>query len=109
MAKAKKPVAKKPTAKKVAVKTNGSTAKPGVIATIVDCISKEKGSTVDETLAVLTRKFVDRDPAGMRKTALIQSNKQKTSKEVVDDRGTVFYKRRYPRRLVRAVEEEAKS
>jgi hypothetical protein len=82
--------------KKTAVKKVGSTgaAKPGVISTIVDCISKEKGSTVDETLAVLTRKFVDRDPAGMRKTALIQSNKQKTSKEVVDDRGTVFYKRR---------------
>jgi len=88
---------KNPAAKKAAVKTaNGSTSvnKPGVISTIVDCISKDKGSTVDETLAVLTRKFPDRDPAGMRKTALIQSNKQKTSKEVVDGRGTVFYKRR---------------
>jgi hypothetical protein len=87
---------KNPAAKKAAVKTaNGSTSvnKPGVISTIVDCISKERGSTVDETLAVLTKKF-DRDPAGMRKTALIQSNKQKTSKEVVDGRGTVFYKRR---------------
>ena len=89
---------KKTAAKKAAVKktANGSTSvnKPGVISTIVDCISKERGSTVDETLAVLTRKFADRDPAGMRKTAMIQSNKQKTSKEVVDDRGTVFYKRR---------------
>jgi hypothetical protein len=91
MAKAKKTV-KKSAAKKVA-KTN-SAAKPGVIATVVDCISKERGSTVDEALAVLTKTFADRDPAGMRKTAMIQSNKQKTSKEVIDGRGTVFYKRR---------------
>jgi hypothetical protein len=90
--------AKKTAAKKAAVKktAKGSTGvnKPGVIATIVDCISKERGSTVDETWAVLTRKFVDRDPDGMRKTELIQSNQQKTSKEAVDGRGTVFYKRR---------------
>jgi hypothetical protein len=86
MTKAKKPAAKKP--------ANGAAKPPGVIDTVIDCISKEKGSTVDETLAVLVKKFPDRDPDGMRKTAMIQSNKQRTSKEAVDDRGTVFYKRR---------------
>lgn len=83
-------------AKKTAAKKVGSTAaaKPGVIAAIVDCISKAEGSTVDETLEVLKKAFKDRDPAGMRKTAMIQSNKQKTSKKEIDGRGTVFYKRR---------------
>jgi hypothetical protein len=96
----KKAPAKKAPAKKTSKPASKSTKKPtggkgpGVIATIVECISREKGSTVDETLAVLIKAFPDRDPDGMRKTAMIQSNKQKTSKEVVDGRGTVFYKRR---------------
>jgi hypothetical protein len=91
----KKAPAKKTTAKKTAAKRPvGLPKKVGVIAAIVECISKEKGSTVDETLAVLVKKFADRNPDGMRKTAMIQSNKQKTSKEAVDGRGTVFYKRR---------------
>jgi hypothetical protein len=87
---------KKATKKTVAKKANGNGAAkgPGVIATIVDCISKDKGSTADETLAVLTKAFPDRDPDGMRKTVIIQSNKQKTSKEAVEDRGLVYYKRR---------------
>ena len=73
---------------------NGAAKGPGVIATVIECISKEKGSTADETLAVLVKAFPDRDPDGMRKTAIIQSNKNKTSKEAVEDRGLVYYKRR---------------
>jgi hypothetical protein len=34
----------------------------------VDCISKEKGSTADETPAVLVKAFPDREPDSMRKT-----------------------------------------
>ena len=73
---------------------NGAAKGPGVIATVIECISKEKGSTADETLEVLVKAFPDRDPDGMRKTAIIQSNKNKTSKEAVEDRGLVYYKRR---------------
>jgi hypothetical protein len=86
--------------KRVIAKKSASAKRPvglpkkvGVIAAIVECISKEKGSTIDETLAVLVKQFPDRAADGMRKTAMIQSNKQKTSKEAVDGRGTVFYKR----------------
>jgi len=93
MTKAKK-TAKKSVAKKSVAKAANGAAKPGVIATVIDCISKTKGSTVDETLAVLVKAFPDREADGMRKTAMIQSNRQKTSKEVIDGRGTVFYKRR---------------
>jgi hypothetical protein len=92
----KKAPAKKTTAKKSASAKRpvGPPKKVGVIAAVVECISKEKGSTVDETLAVLVKLFPDRAADGMQKTAMIQSNKQKTSKEVIDGRGTVFYKRR---------------
>jgi hypothetical protein len=93
----KKAPAKKASAKSAKKSTKKPVAvlkKEGVIAKIVECISKEKGSTVDETLAVLVKAFPERNPDGMRKTAMIQSNKQKTSKEAVDGRGTVFYKRR---------------
>jgi len=92
--KSKKTAAKKTAVVKKAANGDGAAKGPGVIATIVECISAADGSTVDETLKVLTKRFVDRDPDGMRKTAMIQSNKQKTSKEAVDGRGTVFYKRR---------------
>jgi hypothetical protein len=98
---AKKSPKKKAPAKKAAAKKSASAERPvglpktvGVIAAIIERISMEKGSTVDETLAALVKLFPDRDPAGMRKTAMIQSNKQKTSKEAVEGRGTVFYKRR---------------
>ena len=90
----KKAPAKKTAAKATTKRPVGLPKKVGVIAAIVECIEKEKGATVDETLAVLVKKFPDRPADGMRKTAMIQSNKQKTSKEVIDGRGTVFYKRR---------------
>jgi hypothetical protein len=97
----KKAPAKKASAKKASTKKATATKRPvglpkkvGVIAAILESISKDKGSTVDETWTVLKNRFPDRDPDGMRKTAMIQSNKQKTSKEVIEGRGTVFYKRR---------------
>jgi hypothetical protein len=78
----------------MAAKKKVATDRPGVIATIVENISKAKGATADETLEVLTKAFPDRDPDGMRKTVLIQSAKQCTSKEKDDKRGIVYFKRR---------------
>jgi hypothetical protein len=92
---AKKAKAKKTTAKKTAPKTNGSADKgPGVIVTIIETISCDKGANADEIMAVLVKKFPDRDEAGMRKTVGIQANKNATSKNRDDEkRGLVYYRR----------------
>jgi hypothetical protein len=66
---------------------------PGVIETIIDCISKAKGATADETVAVLVKAFPDREADGMRKTVLIQANKNCTLKEDDEKRGRVYYRR----------------
>ena len=69
-----------------------SARKPGVIAAIVETISRARGASIDEIVAVLVKKFPDRDPDGMKATARIQSNKNCTSKEKHDRRGLVFFK-----------------
>jgi hypothetical protein len=66
---------------------------PGAIATIIDCISKGRGATADEIVAVLVKAFPDREADGMRKTTLIQPNKNRTSKEMDEKRGRVYYRR----------------
>jgi hypothetical protein len=38
-------------------------------------MSRDKGATADEMLAVLVKAFPDREADGMRKTVLIQANK----------------------------------
>jgi hypothetical protein len=93
MAKAKKTAAKKATAKKTAKGSTGA-AKPGVISTIVEIISRETGATADEILTVLVKKFPDRDPDGMRKTIGIQASKNSSSKERDEKRGLIYYNRR---------------
>jgi hypothetical protein len=83
--------------KKPAAKTaKGSTPanKPGVISTIVEMISREEGASKDEILKILVKKFPDRDPDGMSKTIIIQANRNKSSKETIEDRGIVYYNRR---------------
>jgi hypothetical protein len=65
----------------------------GVIAVIVETISRAKGASADETLEVLKKAFPERDPDGMRKTTLIQSAKNCTSKERHDQRGFVYFRR----------------
>lgn len=86
--------AKKPKAKKtVAAKTNETAKGPGVIKTIVETISRDRGATTEECLAVLVKEFPDREADGMRKTVLIQANKNCTSKERDDKRGLVYYRR----------------
>jgi len=87
--KAKKSAVKKPVAArgKSATKTTG----PGVIDTIVECIAKPNGASADEILAVLTKRFPDREPDSMRKTILIQANKNAKKKDTDDKRGKVYY------------------
>ena len=68
------------------------TGKPkvGVISTIIDCL-KSKPHTKDQLLAVLTKKFPDREPDGMKQTINIQvPSRLKTDKDlkvVRDDKG----------------------
>jgi hypothetical protein len=85
-------MAAKKKAKKTAVAVVAK-SRPGVIATIIDCISKEKGATADEIAAVLVKAFPDRDADGMRNTVLIQANKNCTSKEIEEKRGRVYFRR----------------
>jgi hypothetical protein len=95
MAKAKKTAVKKTVAKKVAKTKSGTPAnKPGVIAMIVEIISRETGASAQEILAVLVRKFPDREPAGMRKTIGIQASRNASSKEKDEKRGIVYFNRR---------------
>ena len=68
-------------------------AHPGVIATVIETISRDKGATKDEILAILIKKFPDRDADGMAKTVLIQCAKNATSKDRVEKRGLVYYRR----------------
>ena len=88
-AKAKKSV-KKSTASKEAV-ANGSTAKPGVIATIVETISRSQGASMNELVAILSKKFPDRKPDSMRKTCGIQANANAKKKDRDEKRGLVYY------------------
>lgn len=80
-----------------AKKKPGKTAlrpKAGVIATIVEQISKDKGASIKELVGVLIKKFPDRDEAGMKATCRIQANRHATSKEQDEKRGLVYFKRR---------------
>jgi hypothetical protein len=60
---------------------------PGVIVTIVETISREKGASIEELVAVLTKKFPDREPDAMKSTCRIQVNKDCTSKDKDEKRG----------------------
>lgn len=85
--------AKKAKAKKTTIK---AAAKPGVIATTVDLISRDNGASADEITAILAKKFPDRPPEGMRKTVLIQAARHSTKRERDEKRGgVVYYKRRH--------------
>ena len=65
---------------------------PGVIGTIIETISRDRGATADEMLAVLVKAFPDRKADGMRKTVLIQASKNCTSKERDEKRGLIYYR-----------------
>lgn len=94
----KKKAAAKKTAKKKAVSnartktaSNGATRGPGVIATIVETIKRDRGASQDEIVAVLVKKFPDRTEDAMRGTVKIQANKNAKKKEKDDKRGLVYY------------------
>jgi len=101
--KAKKAPAKKAVAKKAAkgkkaaasnarkrVAANGA-SKPGVIATIIETMKRDKGGSQEEILAVLVKKFPDREEKGMRKTIQIQAPKHAKKKVHDDKRGLVYH------------------
>lgn len=90
---AKKPVAKKAAksgAKKSAPKAAGPKGE-GVIATIIKTISRASGASASELVEILTAKFPDREPDSMRKTVMIQANKNAKRKEDSEKRGRVYY------------------
>ena len=64
MAKAKKTAAKP-------AKSSTGPNKPGVIATIVEMISRTEGASKDEILKILIKKFPDRDPDGASAQKLV--------------------------------------
>ena len=77
----------------MAARKKAAAARPGVIATIVETISRKQGATADETVEILKKSFPERDPAAMRSTVLIQAAKHCTSKSRDEKRGLVYYRR----------------
>jgi hypothetical protein len=68
-------------------------AKPGIIATIIATISRDRGASKNEILKILTDKFPDRAPESMTRTVGIQAPRQCTSKQDEEKRGRVYYRR----------------
>jgi len=82
-------------AKKKATKKKATgERKPGVIACIVELISRPQGATIDQMIAVLTKKFPDRKAKSMTSTCKIQANKNATTKDKNKDGAVVYYKKR---------------
>ena len=73
--------------------TSMSAKTKGVIASIVEIISRERGATIDEIVAILSKKFPDRDEVGMAATARVQANAHATSKVRDAKRGLVYFKK----------------
>ena len=65
----------------------------GVIASIIEVISREKGGTIEEIVAVLSKRFPDRDETGMTNTARLQANNNCTTKARIEGRGLVYFRR----------------
>ena len=76
---AKAKVAPKPAAKK-AVKAP-TEKKVGIISTIIDLMSADKGATIDSMVAALSKKFSDHQPEKLRATARVQTSRQHARKE----------------------------
>ncbi|HVY20408.1 MAG TPA: sigma-70 family RNA polymerase sigma factor [Bauldia sp.] len=64
---------------------------PGVIASIIEIIGSAKGATAEEIIAILTKRFPDRDPKSMLGTVRIQAPKNSARKEQVEGRGLVYF------------------
>lgn len=78
-------------------KTNGSTKKvkatkgPGVIATILETIKRERGASKEEIIAVLVKACPDRKEKSMRNTINMQVSRHAKKKTKDDKRGLVYY------------------
>lgn len=83
-----KPMAKK---RKAGSKGNGVARGPGVIATIVETISRASGASVAEIIEVLKKKFPERKVKAMTTTIKIQAPRNATTTEKSDKRGLVYY------------------
>jgi hypothetical protein len=87
-AKARKTSPKKKSVAKRAAKTNG-TGHVGTIDVIVATISRDKGATVQECLAVLKSKFPDREL--MIGTVRTQVHRHSTKSERDEKRGLIYF------------------
>jgi hypothetical protein len=74
-------------------KTEPREPRVGVIATVVETISRAQGASIPEIMAVLIKRFPDRAEKGMKATTGIQVSKHCTSKINDDKRGIVYYRK----------------
>lgn len=77
--------------KKAPPRKAGEGKGPGVIATILEVINRDQGGTLEEILAVLTKRFPDREPKGMTATIRIQANRHCKAKDKDEKRGLIYY------------------
>jgi hypothetical protein len=87
-------IANAPEQRKVAHHRRNQKEKPGVIDTVIEVISREKGGSITEITAILARRFPDRDETGMSATARVQANRHCSSKARDVKRGLVYFKKR---------------
>lgn len=84
---------KKSKSKSKAKKANGTGAKkgPGVIATIIETMKRDRGATIEEMVGVLKGKFPSRSVKGMTSTCKIQAAKNAKKKDKDEKRGLVYF------------------
>jgi hypothetical protein len=92
MAAAETPETEMATAKKKARRRIGGGV--GIVDCIVKTISRDKGASIEELVAVLTKTFPDRNPDSMQATCSVQAWKNATSKGRDEKRGLVYFRRR---------------
>jgi hypothetical protein len=77
--------------KKKSSNGSGKPKGPGVIATIIETMQRDRGASADEIVAVLVKKFPDRKAKSMLSTVKIQANRNAKKKDKDDKRGIVYY------------------
>jgi hypothetical protein len=68
-------------------------SKPGVINTVVETISRPQGASIHEIVAILSRRFADREADKMAATARVQVSKHASRKQRDEKRGLVYFKK----------------
>jgi hypothetical protein len=90
MARKAKSVAKKNGVAKAKAEARAAKG-PGVIATIIETIKRDRGATAEEIVAILVKRFPDRKAKSMHSTVKIQANKNAKKKDRDDKRGLIYY------------------